>query len=146
MLVAAGPLVVAGLGFALAERLLLGVVPAALRVARRAHPAGAALAVAALLVDKGTVSGLLACGSVVDRVAVTTPIYHTAQALSSGAGTRGMLGVRRQTVTVVAGALHNAGLIAYRRGVITVMDRPRLEEAACECYGTMRGYYRRVVA
>ena len=57
-----------------------------------------------------------------------------------------MLGVRRQTVTVVAGALQNAGLIGYRRGVITVVDRPRLEEAACECYASMRGYYRRIVA
>ena len=57
-----------------------------------------------------------------------------------------MLGVRRQSVTVVAGSLQNAGLIGYRRGVITVLDRPRLEDAACECYATMRGYYRRVVS
>ena len=57
-----------------------------------------------------------------------------------------MLGVRRQTVTVVAGALQNAGLIGYRRGVITVLDRPRLEEAACECYASMRSYYRRIVS
>ena len=53
--------------------------------------------------------------------------------------------VRRQSVTVVAGALQNAGLIGYRRGVITVLDRPRLEDAACECYASMKGYYRRVV-
>ena len=57
-----------------------------------------------------------------------------------------MLGVRRQTVTVVAGALQNAGLIGYRRGVITVLDRPRLEDSACECYATMRNYYRRIVS
>ena len=57
-----------------------------------------------------------------------------------------MLGVRRQTVTVVAGSLQNAGLIRFRRGAITVLDRPRLEEAACECYDAMRGYYRRVVS
>jgi CRP-like cAMP-binding protein len=57
-----------------------------------------------------------------------------------------MLGVRRQTVTVVAGALQNAGLIDFHRGVIHILDRPRLEEAACECYATIRGYYQRVIA
>lgn len=56
-----------------------------------------------------------------------------------------MLGVRRQTVTVVAGALQNAGLIGYRRGFITVRDRPRLEDAACECYAVLGRYYRKVV-
>lgn len=57
-----------------------------------------------------------------------------------------MLGVRRQSVTVVAGALQNAGLINYRRGTITILDRPRLEEAACECYDAARSYYERVVS
>lgn len=56
-----------------------------------------------------------------------------------------MLGVRRQTVTVVAGALQGAGLISYRRGVITIVDRAGLEEASCECYDSIRGYYDRVV-
>lgn len=62
MLVAAGPLIVAPLGFALAERLLLGAVPAPLRMARRAQPAGAVAATAALLIDEGTLAGVLACG------------------------------------------------------------------------------------
>ena len=57
-----------------------------------------------------------------------------------------MLGVRRQTVTVVAGTLQNAGLISFRRGVIVIRDRAGLEEAACECYATLRGYYGRIVA
>ncbi|MDB5349680.1 MAG: Crp/Fnr family transcriptional regulator [Planctomycetota bacterium] len=56
-----------------------------------------------------------------------------------------MLGVRRQTVTVVAGALHAAGLIDYRRGVVIVRDRAGLEETACECYASTRGYYKRIV-
>jgi len=56
-----------------------------------------------------------------------------------------MLGVRRQTVTVVAGALQNAGLISYRRGVVHVRDRQGLEDAACECYATGRDYYGRVM-
>jgi CRP-like cAMP-binding protein len=56
-----------------------------------------------------------------------------------------MLGVRRQTVTVVAGTLQNAGLIEYRRGSVAVRDRGRLEDAACECYALNRDYYERVV-
>ena len=53
-----------------------------------------------------------------------------------------MLGVCRSTVTVAAGALQKAGLIRYRRGAIEVLDRTRLETAACECYSTIR--YRRL--
>lgn len=49
-----------------------------------------------------------------------------------------MLGVRRTTVTAVAGALQTAGLITYRRGRIQVLDRAALEDAACECYGVVR--------
>jgi CRP-like cAMP-binding protein len=45
-----------------------------------------------------------------------------------------MLGTRRTTVTLVARALQTAGLIQYRRGKIEIIDRPGLEEAACECY------------
>ena len=45
-----------------------------------------------------------------------------------------MLGVRRPTVTAVAGTLHKAGLISYHRGRITVLDRTGLEAASCECY------------
>jgi CRP-like cAMP-binding protein len=56
-----------------------------------------------------------------------------------------MLGVRRQTVTVVAGTLQNAGLIRFRRGVMVILDRPGLEEAACECYATIRDYYEQYV-
>jgi CRP-like cAMP-binding protein len=55
-----------------------------------------------------------------------------------------LLGVRRQTVTVAAGTLQAAGLITFRRGIIRILDRPLLEEAACECYGLMRGLYDRV--
>jgi CRP-like cAMP-binding protein len=45
-----------------------------------------------------------------------------------------MLGATRQTVTVVAGTLQRADLIAYQRGRITIVDRQGLEKACCECY------------
>ena len=52
-----------------------------------------------------------------------------------------MLGVRRQSVTVVAGTLQSAGLIKYRHGVVTVLDRKGLEAASCECYELVRRYF-----
>jgi len=45
-----------------------------------------------------------------------------------------MLGVRRPSVTIAAGILQRAGLIDYRRGNLRILDRARLEEAACEDY------------
>lgn len=45
-----------------------------------------------------------------------------------------MLGGRRESVTVAAGHLQDAGLIHYCRGHITILDRVGLESAACECY------------
>jgi CRP-like cAMP-binding protein len=45
-----------------------------------------------------------------------------------------MLGVSRPSVTIVAGVLQKAGLIHYRRGHLTILDRERLEAASCECY------------
>jgi CRP-like cAMP-binding protein len=45
-----------------------------------------------------------------------------------------MLGVHRPTVSVVARSLQQAGVIRYSRGAITIVDRLRLEQAACECY------------
>jgi CRP-like cAMP-binding protein len=45
-----------------------------------------------------------------------------------------MLGVRRPTVSLVAALLHEAGLIQYSRGIITVLDREGLEASSCECY------------
>jgi CRP-like cAMP-binding protein len=49
-----------------------------------------------------------------------------------------MLGTRRSSVTVAAGMLQKAGLITHARGGVEIIDRPRLEEAACECYGIMQ--------
>lgn len=46
----------------------------------------------------------------------------------------GMLGVRREGITRAAGELQRQRIIEYRRGNLTVIDRPRLEEMCCECY------------
>ena len=49
----------------------------------------------------------------------------------------GMLGVRREGITEAAGRLQRDGLILYRRGHITVLDRRGLEKHACECYAVV---------
>jgi CRP-like cAMP-binding protein len=49
-----------------------------------------------------------------------------------------MLGARRTTVTLAAGTLQQSGLITYRRGRIHILDRKKLESAACECYQAVR--------
>jgi len=52
-----------------------------------------------------------------------------------------MLGVRREGVTEVAGRLQEAGLVHCHRGHIAVLDRPRMEAQACECYAVVRRSY-----
>lgn len=56
-----------------------------------------------------------------------------------------MLGVRREGVTEAAGKLQAAGLIQYRRGHITVLDRPGLEARACECYAVVKKEFDRLL-
>ena len=56
-----------------------------------------------------------------------------------------MLGVRREGVTEAAGKLQHAGVIEYRRGRITVLDRPRLERMACECYRVVKDEFARLL-
>jgi CRP-like cAMP-binding protein len=56
-----------------------------------------------------------------------------------------MLGVRRQTVTVIAKTLQTASVITYHRGVIRILDRKRLESAGCECYQVTKAFYDRIM-
>ena len=49
-----------------------------------------------------------------------------------------MLGVHRPSITITAGILQRAGLIRYSAGRVTVLDRPSLEAASCECYGAVQ--------
>lgn len=57
----------------------------------------------------------------------------------------GMLGVRRESITEAAGNLQRAGLISYRRGHITVLDRSGLEPRACECYAVVKNEFHRLL-
>ena len=57
-----------------------------------------------------------------------------------------MLGVRREGITEAAGNLQRAGLIRYSRGHITVLDRPRLENEACECYAVVKKEFNRLLS
>ncbi len=56
-----------------------------------------------------------------------------------------MLGVRRESVTYAYAKLQKAGLIQSSRGRITVLDRPRLEARACECYAVVKREYERLI-
>jgi CRP-like cAMP-binding protein len=56
-----------------------------------------------------------------------------------------MLGVRREGVTEAAGKLQDAGLISYRRGRITVLDRPGVEARSCECYQVVKTEFDRLL-
>lgn len=52
-----------------------------------------------------------------------------------------MLGVRRPSVTLAAGALQRAGLIESSRGMIRIVNRPGLEGISCDCYRLVRAHY-----
>lgn len=78
---------------------------------------------------------LLACG---DRIAADD-FAITQEFLSI------MLGVRRQSINLTAGALQQTGAIAYRWGRIRIVDRAALEEIACECYFASKDVYQRMM-
>ncbi len=70
---------------------------------------------------------------------------HSAEIVMTQELIANMLGVRREGVTEAAGHLQKTGLIRYRRGHITVLDRTRLEERACECYAVVKKEYDRLL-
>ena len=56
-----------------------------------------------------------------------------------------MLGVRRTTVTLVAGRLERDGVLTCRRGYMQIINRDELERRSCECYGRGKSYVELVV-
>jgi len=56
-----------------------------------------------------------------------------------------MLGVRRTSVTAVAHTLQEAGLIKYARGKIQITNAKELQESACECYGSVKAHYQKLL-
>lgn len=59
----------------------------------------------------------------------TNHLYMTQELIAN------MLGVRREGITEAAGRLQKLGVIKYRRGHIEVINRSKLEQLSCECYG-----------
>jgi CRP-like cAMP-binding protein len=55
-----------------------------------------------------------------------------------------MLGSQRSTVALVAGALQRAGFIEYKRAKIRILDRERLEDAACTCHPIMHQLFKQL--
>jgi DNA-binding transcriptional regulator YhcF (GntR family) len=56
-----------------------------------------------------------------------------------------MLGARRSGVSVAAGVLQRAGLIRYKRGQVTIIDRGGLKDRSCECYGVSKREFDRLL-
>ncbi|NMG22455.1 Crp/Fnr family transcriptional regulator [Brasilonema bromeliae] len=56
-----------------------------------------------------------------------------------------MLGVRRASVSVVAAMIQKAGLITYKRGKMTILDREGLEDVTCECYVMIKDEFESLV-
>jgi DNA-binding transcriptional regulator YhcF (GntR family) len=55
-----------------------------------------------------------------------------------------MLGVRRTTVTLVAGRLEAAGVIKCHRGYIQIVSQEQLERVSCECYAHVKAFLARL--
>jgi CRP-like cAMP-binding protein len=57
-----------------------------------------------------------------------------------------LLGVRRTTVTLMAGRLEVAGVVSCRRGAVQIVDRDELQRRSCECYAHLKNYRTEVCA
>jgi CRP-like cAMP-binding protein len=77
---------------------------------------------------------------------VTLDRIPTGQFVITQEQVAGMLGVRRESITEVAGRLQQAGSIRMRRGHIEVVERTGLERRVCECYGVVKQEFSRLTA
>lgn len=55
------------------------------------------------------------------------------------------LGVRRVGVTITMRAIEDAGIIRHERDRVEILDRSKLEEISCECYGVVRAHMERLL-
>jgi CRP-like cAMP-binding protein len=55
-----------------------------------------------------------------------------------------MMGVRRTSVTEIAGELQRAGMISYHRGHLKIVDLDQIRHWACECDEAVRSHYRKI--
>lgn len=70
--------------------------------------------------------------SILDRLDESRDLVMTQELIANA------LGVRRESVSDAAGRLRQAGIISYRRGHISVLQRPALEARSCECYSVLK--------
>jgi CRP-like cAMP-binding protein len=56
-----------------------------------------------------------------------------------------MMGVRRTSVSLVAGEMQEKGLISYRRGNVRILSVEKLKQITCECYGTVNNHYEKIL-
>lgn len=80
--------------------------------------------------DQRLARWLLMCQDTIESVIIPLTHEFIAQMLGSG----------RPTVTIAAGVLERAGLIENTRGNVKIVNRKRLEDAACECYGAIQNF------
>jgi CRP-like cAMP-binding protein len=81
--------------------------------------------------DQRLARWLLMCQDTIDSGMIPLTHEFIAQMLGSG----------RPTVTIAAGVLERAGLIENTRGNVKILNRKRLEDAACECYGAIQNFH-----
>lgn len=100
-------------------------------VKRYAHVSLAQLASAAACLRFHLIGPRLARSLLMSQDRAHADVIHVTHELLAD-----RLGVRRVGITMAAGALQRAGLIAYHRGALSVLNRPALEAAACSCYAS----------
>lgn len=98
------------------------------------------LAVSAACAHFHRIAPRLACWLLMAHDRLQLDVMHfTQQALAD------ILGVRRVGITQAAGILQCHGVIAYHRGAITILDRPRLRQMACSCYVVLAKNHARLI-
>lgn len=70
---------------------------------------------------------------------------HNKRVISTQEMAANLLGVRRESITDIAGGLQRDGVIERGRGWLDIVDRPAMEKRACECYAMVKEEYNRLL-